>query len=60
MKTKQLIIAAIIVMASIATIGCKKDSSVVPSKKQPTIKLSIIDSANFSGGGDGPVKHPSS
>ncbi|SHM57500.1 hypothetical protein [Mucilaginibacter sp. OK098] len=57
MKTKQLIIAAIIVMASIATSGCKKDSSVAPTKKQSTIKLSTIDSTNLSGGGDGPVKH---
>jgi hypothetical protein len=60
MKTKQLIIAAIIVMASIATIGCKKDSSVAPSKTHQTIKLATMptDSTNLTGGQDDPAKHP--
>jgi len=57
MKTKQLIFAAIIVMASIAATGCKKDSTVTPSKNyQPIIKLSTIDSTGLSGDDGGPKK----
>lgn len=58
MKTKQLIIAAIIVMASIATIGCKKDSSVTPSKKYQIIKVATMDSTSLSGGHDHTLPPP--
>ena len=59
MKTKQLIFAAITVMASIAATGCKKDSSVTPSKNyQPIIKLSIIDSTGLDGDKGGPKTPP--
>ncbi|MDB4920144.1 hypothetical protein [Mucilaginibacter sp.] len=57
MKSKQLFIAVIIVMASIAATGCKKDSSVTPTKNYQPIKLASADSTNLSGGGDGPIKH---
>lgn len=58
MKTKQLFIAAIIVMASIAATGCKKDSSVTPTKNYQPIKLATIDSTALSGGGEGPKTPP--
>jgi hypothetical protein len=57
MKTKKLFFAAIIVMASIAATGCKKDSSVTPTKYYQPIKLAPTDSTNLSGGGEGPIKH---
>ena len=57
MKTKQLSIAAIIVIASISATSCKKDSSVAPTKKQPIIKLSTIDSTGINGDKGGP-KNP--
>ena len=56
MKTKQLIIAAIIVMASIAATGCKKDSSVTPTKNYQPIKQATIDSTGYSGDDGGPKK----
>ena len=58
MKTKQLIIAAIIVMASIAATGCKKDSSVTPSKNYQPIKLATADSTDLSGGHDHTLPPP--
>lgn len=57
MKTNQLFIAAIIVIASIAATGCKKDSSVTPVKNYQPIKLAPADSTNLSGGGEAPIKH---
>lgn len=58
MKTKKLFFAAIIVMASIAATGCKKDSSVTPVKNYQTIKLATTDSTDFSGGHDHTLPPP--
>ena len=38
--------------------GCKKDSTVIPVKSYPIIKLAPIDSTNLTGGDDNPIKHP--
>jgi hypothetical protein len=58
MKTKQLFVAVIIVIASMAATGCKKDSTVVPTKNYQTNKVASVDSTNLSGGDDGPKTPP--